>query len=75
MHALSGIRTHDRSVRASENSSCLHRSATVTGMERIHEAIMLTVKAEAYCIVYYNLDEGTSDFYLVLVQRWDGHSL
>jgi hypothetical protein len=31
IHALSGIRTHDPSVRTSEDSSCLDRSATLTG--------------------------------------------
>jgi hypothetical protein len=32
IHALSGIRTHDPSVRASEDSYGLDRSATVTGL-------------------------------------------
>jgi hypothetical protein len=31
IHALSGIQTHDPSVRASENSSCLRPRATVIG--------------------------------------------
>jgi hypothetical protein len=31
IHALGGIRTHDPSFQASENSVCLDRSATVTG--------------------------------------------
>jgi hypothetical protein len=31
IHALSGTRTHDHSLQTNENSSCLSRSATVTG--------------------------------------------
>jgi hypothetical protein len=31
IYALSGIRTRDLSVRASEDSSCLDRAATVSG--------------------------------------------
>jgi hypothetical protein len=34
IHALSEIRTHDPSVRASEGSPCFRRAATVTGLQR-----------------------------------------
>jgi hypothetical protein len=32
IHAFSGIRTHDPSIRVSEDSSCLDRAATVVGV-------------------------------------------
>jgi hypothetical protein len=41
IHALSGIRTHDHSTRASEDSSCaLYRSATVTGKMALGQIIL-----------------------------------
>jgi hypothetical protein len=39
IHALSGIRTHDNSIRASEDSSCLNRSATVTDYRQSQHGI------------------------------------
>jgi hypothetical protein len=39
MHVLSGIRTHNPSVRASENSSCLRRAATMIGKTECYEYI------------------------------------
>jgi hypothetical protein len=39
IHALSGIRTHDSSVRPSENSSPLDRAATVIGLDKFHSVI------------------------------------
>jgi hypothetical protein len=46
IHALSGIRTHDPSVRASEDIHALERSATVTGQGQIYLYI--------YQLVYLN---------------------
>jgi hypothetical protein len=40
IHALSGIRNHDPSVRASDDSSCLYRAATLIGSRPTREYII-----------------------------------